>query len=88
MERKLYGDGNESSVPLKKAKILNERNQEPIAGQPELFPDPMTMFSQLPYDNSIVEKTLVHIKAREDPDSDTYMFTRPVTGNFWKFQDS
>ena len=61
--RILYGDGNESPVPLKKANILKERNQELIAGQPELFPDPMTMFSQLPYNDLTVEKTLVHIKA-------------------------
>ena len=54
--RKLHCDGNESSIPLKKAKILNEGNQEPIAGQTELFPDPMTMFDQLPYNDSIVEK--------------------------------
>ena len=60
--RKLYHDENESSVPLKKVKILNEGNQEPIAGQPELFPNPMIMFDRLPH-NSIVEKTLIHIKA-------------------------
>ena len=49
----------------------------------------MTMFSRLPYNDSIVEKTLVHIKAREDPDSDTFTFTRPsVTGSLWKLQDS
>ena len=70
-------------------KVLLQRNQEPIAGQPELFPDPMTMFGRLPYNDSIVEKTLVHIKAKEDPDFDTFTFTRPsVTGNLWKLQDS
>ena len=68
--------------------LLHRRNQEPIVGQPKLFPDPMTMFNQLPYNDSIVEKTLIHIKAREDADSDTFMFTRPsVTGNLWKLQD-
>ena len=49
----------------------------------------MTIFNQLPYNDSIVEKTLVNIKAREDADSDTFMFTRPsVTGNLWKLQDT
>ena len=31
--------GNKGHTPLKKAKTLNETNEEPIAGQPELFPD-------------------------------------------------
>ena len=69
--------------------ILHQRNQEPIAGQTELFPDPMTMFNRLPYNDSIVEKTLIHIKAREDADSDTFTSTRPsFTGNLWKLQDT
>ena len=69
--------------------LFNQKNQELIAGQPELFPDPMSMFDQLPYNDSIVEKTLIHIKAREDADSDTFMFTRlSVTGNLWKLQDT
>ena len=55
------------------SKIFKE-NQEPIAGQPKLFPDPMSMFDWLPFKDSIVEKTLVHIKAREDADSDTYVY--------------
>ena len=61
--RKLHHDGNESSVLPKKAKILNKGNQEPIAGQSELFSDPMSMFDKLPHNDLIVEKTLVHIKA-------------------------
>ena len=89
IKRKLYGNGNEGHTPPKKAKILNEKNQELIAGQPKLFPDPMTMFHQLPYNDSIVEKTLIHIKAREDANSDTFTFTRPsVTSNLWKLQDT
>ena len=47
------------------------------------------MFDQLPYNDSIVEKTLFHIKAREDADSDTFMFTKPsVASNLWKLQDT
>ena len=87
--RKLYGNGNESPVLPKKARILNETNQELISGQPELLPDSMTMFDQLPYNDSIVEKTLIHIKAREDADSDTFTFAGPsVTGNLWNLQDT
>ena len=79
---------NDLSFPRSKLSdknTLDESNREPIND----IPEPLSMFDNILFNDSIVEGTWIHIKADEGGICDTFLFERQsTTGMLWKIQDS
>ena len=69
--------------------ILDETNQELIADQLELFPEPLSMFGDIPLNNLMVKLTWLNIKADKGTTFDTFSFKKALTtSSLWEIQDS